>query len=308
MSRLDIVIVTWNSSDDIRGCLTVLGEPPPIWQVWVVDNGSTDETVAVVRAEFPWVHVVANGHNLGFARANNQVIAQTDSDYVLLLNPDTELTVETVAAALHEIEQMPRAGVLGVQLRNTDRSLQPSCFHFPTPWLSFVESTGLHWLFPREWRSRHLLAGYWDHGDTRKVDWIMGAFMLARREAIKRVGAVPETSFIFGEDMDWCYRMWRGNYEVWFTPATSIIHHCNRSAGQLPSSWRAERTHRATYDFCRVNYGRFAMKFKQVLDVIGYSGRWLRYRWSRTKTGTYRFQLMDIGLRTALREFKRSTG
>ena len=303
---IDIIIISWNSRDDIRVCLSSLGSLPPTWQLWVVDNASTDGTIEAVRAEYPWARMIANTENLGFARANNEVISRTGSDYVLLLNPDTELSAETVTAALHEIEQRPHVGVLGVQLRNTDGSLQPSCFRFPTPWLSFVESTGIHRFLPRAWRASHLLSGYWDHAESRAVDWVMGAFMLVRREAIEQVGPLPEEYFIFGEDMDWCYRMWRGGFQVWYTSSVSIVHHCNRSAGQLSSSWRADRTHRATYEFCLWHYGKTAMRFKQVTDLVGYSLRWLRYRWSRTPIGKSRFYLMDAGLRAAIREFHRA--
>lgn len=303
-----IVIVTWNSRGEIRNCLRALGDLPAEWQVWVVDNASTDGTVALVREEFPGVHLVENAENLGFARANNQAIARTDTEYLLLLNPDTEASMAAIEAALRVMATRQKAGIVAVQLRNADGSLQPSCSRFPTPFLAFLQGSGLYLLLPRRWRARFLLERWWDHAETRAVDWVMGAFMLVRRRAIEHVGGVPENYFLYAEDMDWCYRMWRGGYEVWFTETAAIVHHGNRSGGRFPALWRAERTHCGKYAFCRRHYGHAAMRVVQIMDLVGYTlGSW-KYRYlSRRDDPVYRArrELMALGRRAAWRALLR---
>jgi GT2 family glycosyltransferase len=199
---LAIVIVTWNSREDVRACLRSLGSPPPEWQIHVVDNASTDGTLDVVRGEFPYVRVHANAENSGFARANNPVIAGTDTEFVLLLNPDTECSPAAIEAALQEMERHPRAGVVAVQLRNSDGSLQPSCGRFPTPWRNFLQISELGALLPVSWRSRHLLSVWWEHDEPRAVDWVMGAFMLVRRSTILSAGLLSDGYFLYSAAID----------------------------------------------------------------------------------------------------------
>ncbi len=274
---LTIVIVTWNSRDDIIRCLRSLGSFPPEWRVWVFDNASRDGTADFVRNEFPEATVTACNENVGFARANNEVIARTTSEYVLLLNPDTTVSREAIEAALGELRSRPDVGILTVRLCNPDGSLQPSCFRFHTPWMNLVQFSGICRLFPRRWRAQHLLAGCWGHNEARQVDWTLGAFMLVPRQAIEKVGPLPEEYFLFTEDMEWCYRMRRAGYSVWFTPAASVTHYGNRSAGRLSSAWRAKYTHRGKYRFVRRHFGSVAMRLVQWTDVVGYTLRRWKY-------------------------------
>jgi GT2 family glycosyltransferase len=301
---LTIAIATWNNRGDVVRCLRSLGPIPPEWRVWVFDNGSDDGTPDLVREQFPEATVTASRDNLGFARANNLIIAGSDSEYVLLLNPDTMVTPKAIQTALDEIRSRPDVGILTVQLRNPDGSLQPSCFRFHTPWMNLVEFGGIYRLFSRCWRARRLLAGCWDHGQSREVDWTLGAFMLVARRAIERVGPLPEEYFLFTEDMEWCYRMRRGGYRVWFTPAASIVHFGNRSAGQLPSAWRASHTHRGKYAFVRRHFGYAAMRFVQWTDVVGYTvRRWRHARLARlTPSNRAVYELMMLGQEAAWRE------
>jgi GT2 family glycosyltransferase len=307
-ARLSIVIVTWNNEREVRDCLAPLRGLPGGWEVWVVDNASEDRTAAIVRDEFPWVRLIENAENVGFARANNQVIARTDSEYVLLLNPDAVSSAGALDAALGALERHPAAGVLAVQLRNPDGSLQPSCFRFPSPLVSLLTFGGAYLLLPRGRRGHRLLAGWWDHAEARPVDWVLGAFMLVRREAIERAGPLPEEHFLFGEDMAWCRRMWAAGYEVRFDPVASVVHAGNRSASRRPAEWRAELTHRAKYSFCYANYGPAWTRLIQLADLAGYTLRRLRYGVGRRADARARYLSMARGQRAAWREIRRPVG
>jgi GT2 family glycosyltransferase len=305
---LAIVIVTWNNRDDIVRCLRSLGSVPREWRVWVFDNASQDGTPDVVRNQFPEVTVTASDENVGFARANNEVIAQTSSEYVLLLNPDTVVSRGAIEAALDELRSRPDVGILTVRLHNPDGSLQPSCFRFHTPWMNLVQFSGIYRFLPHRWRARHLLAGCWDHNEARPVDWTLGAFMLARRRVIEQVGPLPEEYFLFTEDMEWCYRMQKAGYSVWFTPAASIVHHGNQSAGQMPSAWRAKHTHRGKYAFVRRHFGPLAMRLVQWTDIVGYTlRRWMYSRLCGRAASSDRtvHQKMILGQQAAWRELCR---
>ena len=273
-----VSIVTWNSTGEIGDCLRSLADLPENWQVWVVDNNSADNTVELVRKEFPFVRLVANADNKGFAEANNQVIEQTETDYVLLLNPDTQATVEGLEKALEIIEENSKIGLLGVRLCNDDGSLQTTCFHFPTAWKNTVDAIGLQKLYATE-RVVEMFAGDWfAHDVSRKVDWVKGAFMLVRREAIKKAGALPEDYFMFAEDLDFCWQIAGSGYEIYFTPEVSVIHKSNKSAGQLPSTWRVERTTLSKYLFCLKNFGFLKARFIQLTDLFGVSYKIFRRR------------------------------
>jgi len=276
LNSVAIAIVTWNSFAEIGDCLRPLAGLPKNWEVWVVDNNSADKTVEYVKNEFPFVKLVANPDNKGFAEANNQVIAKTVTDYVLLLNPDTQATVEGLEKALEIVEGTPKTGLLGVRLCNTDGSLQPTCFHFPTVWKNFIDALGLHRLFSKE-RIVEMFAGEWfAHDVSRKVDWVMGAFMLVRREAINKAGAIPVDYFMFAEDLDFCRQITVSGYDIRFSPEVTVLHKSNKSAGQLPSKWRAERTTLSKYLFCMKNFGLLKSRFIQLTDLFGINYKILR--------------------------------
>ncbi|MBS1796445.1 MAG: glycosyltransferase family 2 protein [Acidobacteria bacterium] len=273
-----VAIVTWNSAGEIRACLDGLRGLPENWEVWVVDNASADATAAIVRDEFPFVRLVVNTDNRGFAAAGNQVIAATAADYVLLLNPDTETGPGDLAKALGIIETDPQIGLLGVRLCNPDGSLQRSCFHFPTVVKNFVDNFGLFRLYAPE-RAAELFAGdFFDHLSARDVDWVMGAFMLVRRAAIDRAGPIPEDYFMFAEDMDFCRRIADSGYVIRFSPEPVVKHQLNRSAGQRPAAWRIERTTLSKHLFAFKNYGILKGRLIQLTDLAGICYRILRVR------------------------------
>jgi len=223
---LSIVIVSWNTREVLRGCLaSVFRETRDVdFEVIVVDNAGSDGTLEMLAADFPAVRVLANPANRGFAAANNQGIALARGRFVLLLNSDTIVLDGALQRAVRAAEAAPGAGVVGCRLLNADGSLQPSAFQAPS--LSNLLLTLLHLpgLFPRSrWLGKERMT-WWPHDDTREVEVAVGAFMLARREAIAQVGGMDEQFFMYGEEVDWCLRMKRAGWCVLFTAEAEIIH------------------------------------------------------------------------------------
>lgn len=271
--ELTIIIVTWNSEAEIAACLSALGSPPASWSVVVFDNASSDRTVAVVRERFPWASVIPSETNRGFAAGCNAALAGADSDFFLLLNPDTECAPAAVRAAVGALRARPRAGGLGVRLLDAAGRLQPSCFRFPTPWLNLLQLSGAYRLLPRKARAEALLGSNWAHDEARPVDWLLGAFLLVRREAVERVGPMSEDYFLFAEDIDWCWRFAAAGFEVWFTPEAAVRHHGGRSTDRLGHERCARLAVASKYRFCAYRLGAAAARLVQLTDLVCFAAR-----------------------------------
>ncbi len=234
---LTVVIVNWNVRELLRRCLrSVLASaaasvPPLGLQIIVVDNGSSDGSADMVRAEFPDVRLIANADNPGFAAANNQGLALARGRYVLLLNPDTECLGDSLPALVRYADAHPDVGLVGPQLLNSDGSVQSSRRRFPTLATALFEST---WLEP--WAPQRVLERYrlLDQPDDAilDVDWVTGAAMLARREAVETVGGLDEGYFMYSEEMDWCRQIKVAGWRVVYFPAVQIVHHVGKSSEQ----------------------------------------------------------------------------
>jgi len=203
-----------------------------MFEVIVVDNASTDGSVEMVREEFSDVHLIANAQNRGFPAANNQGVAVAQGRYVLLLNPDTEVLGDALVTMVAFADAHPDVGVLGPQLLDPDGSVQSSRRRFPTLLTAFFEST---WLQP--YAPRRLLERYYalDRSDdaTQDVDWVKGAALMARREAVEQVGPMDEGFFMYSEELDWCRRFREAGWRVVYLPSARIIHHEGKSSEQV---------------------------------------------------------------------------
>jgi len=269
MNSVAIAIVTWNSAKEIAECLAPLQTLPENWEVWVADNASTDETVELIRNQFPKVKLIANQENRGFAEGCNLIARQTASEFILFLNPDSIAGKKDLEKSLAEISEKPEVGILGVKLSDENGALQKSCYKFPTVFNSFVEKLGLYRLLSESQRGEYLLGDFFDHQASREVDWLYGAFMLVRRAAFEKVGGIPEDYFLFAEDLDFCFRVKQAGCKVWFCAEAEIVHKGNQSAGQLPPAWRIERTVLSNYAFCFIHFGWLKTRSIQLLDLIG---------------------------------------
>jgi GT2 family glycosyltransferase len=224
VSRVAVVVVSFNTRDLLARCLeSVLAQNPR--QVVVVDNGSTDDTVDMVRRAFPQVALQANSTNLGYGAAANQGVAHCGGEYVLLLNGDAILTPGAVAALVARMDAHPQAAVVGPLLRRPDGSVERSYFPFPGTVAWLVENEPLVWLLrclPPIGR-QHFLC-FTPPNRDRVVPWVKGAAVLLRRTAFEQAGGFDESYFMFFEEVDLCLRLGAANQQVHFTPSATVFH------------------------------------------------------------------------------------
>ena len=257
-TRLAVIIVSYNVRDLLRACLAAtcasLRRSRELdGELWVVDNASADGSARMVAAEFPDVHLIANSANLGFAGGNNQAIQVLGfetgllPDLVLLLNPDAEPLEDAIGMMAHFLLAHPDAGGAGAQLSYPDGRFQHGAFRFPGLWQLWLD------LFPP--RPRRLLDSRlngryprrrYAAGEPFAVDFVLGAALMVRREAITAVGLLDEGYFMYAEEVDWCWRMRRSGWPFYCVPAARVIHHGGASAGQFRSSsfldlWRSRQ-------------------------------------------------------------------
>jgi len=223
---VSVVIVNWNTRDILRDCLqSVYAETMGVeFEVVVVDNASADGSAEMVRAEFPQVRLIANQENKGFAAANNQGIAISEGRYILLLNSDTVVLDNAIAKTMAFADQHQEAAVVGCRTLNPDRTLQPTCFMYPSVLNLFLFATYLYKLFPRNRFFGRERMTWWDRDDVREVEVVTGCYMFVRREAMDTVGLMDEDYFMYGEETDWCYRFKRAGWKLLFAPEPCIIH------------------------------------------------------------------------------------
>lgn len=235
MIDLSVIVVNYNTAPLLKACLSALRQHPlrqGSMEVWVVDNGSQDDSVVMVREQFLEVHLLANEVNRGFAAANNRAIRPSQGRYVLLLNPDTEVYPGALDEMLRFMDERPRAGAVGAQLLNPDGSVQTSCRAFPTLWAIFLRGSGLKRFFPRSRALRRYLMEEWDHCETREVDWLLGACLWMRRQALDEVGLLDGGFFLYYEDIDWCYRAKQGGWQVYYLPSARVLHRHQRESAR----------------------------------------------------------------------------
>ncbi|MCS7178112.1 MAG: glycosyltransferase family 2 protein [Anaerolineae bacterium] len=237
MPDLSVLIVNWNVRDLLRRCLHSILASLPIGalEIIVVDNGSTDGSAEMVRAEFPQVHLIANTDNRGFTRANNQGLAVARGRYILLLNPDTEVVGDALETMITFADAHPNVGIVGPQLLNPDGTVQSSRRRFPTLGTALFESTWLQPYAPRRLLMHYYVLDRPDH-EIQDVDWVTGAALMARREAVEQVGPLDEGFFMYSEELDWCRRFREAGWRVVYLPTAQVIHHEGKSSEQaLPA-------------------------------------------------------------------------
>ncbi|HEY8477032.1 MAG TPA: glycosyltransferase family 2 protein [Chloroflexota bacterium] len=220
------------SAEDARA-ERVAGEPAITCEVYVVDNASSDGSVEMVARSYPWVHLVRNPVNVGYAKANNLALRRCRGRYVLLLNPDTVLPPNALREMIDLMEEHPDIGVAGPKLVRPDGSLDRACRRsFPTPAVSFYRLSGLSRLFPRSPRFGRYNLTYLDPDEPADVDSVVGAFMLIRGEALEQVGLLDETFFMYGEDLDLAYRIKARGWRVRYHPRVTVVHYKGEASRQ----------------------------------------------------------------------------
>jgi len=227
MMDLSVIIVSYNVSSFLDQALITLADAIQELdtEVYIVDNASRDDSVCMVKKKYPWVNIIENSENLGFARANNKVLARVKGRYILLLNPDTVLRKDTLKTMVTFLDEHPEAGAAGPKLVLEDGSLDLACRRsFPTPQVAMYRMLGLSKLFPDHPRFGSYNLTYLDPDLVAQVDSVVGAFMLVRGEAIQQVGLLDEDFFMYGEDLDWAYRITQAGWTVYYNPAVTVLH------------------------------------------------------------------------------------
>ncbi len=303
MVDLGIVILNWNTRDLLRRCLQTVfaSEGALTFSVVVVDNASSDGSADMVRAEFPQATVIASptnggysyGNNLGLRHLGYHAAGQVDADaprYALLLNPDTEVPPTALFAMTQYMDTDATIGAAGPRLVLPDGSLDKACRRgFPTPWVSLYHFIGLSKLFPNSPRFARYHMSYVPEDQQLEVDSVVGAYMQVRRDAIHAVGLLDEAFFMYGEDIDWAYRIKNGGWRVMYHPQVEVKH-VKRAASRQSQKAQMEFW-RAMLIFYRKHYRATTPLWLHSLILTGLAVKGGRALWTELRQPTTAAQL-----------------
>jgi len=257
MLDISIIIVNYNVKEFLQNLLNSIAKASRNCQteLIIVDNASDDGSVEFICDKFPEVKLIVNKKNLGFGKANNIGLAQAKGKYILLINPDSIVREDTLDKMIEFFEKTAEAGLAGCKILNPDGTLQLACRRsFPGPWTSFCKVTGLSTLFPKSKIFARYNLTYLDENQTYEVDAISGSFMMIRREVYEKVGGFDDDFFMYGEDLDLCYRIQKAGYKVYYVHNTQIIH------------YKGESTKRSNLDETKVFYDAMKLFVKKHLS------------------------------------------
>jgi hypothetical protein len=277
---LSIIIINYETYDLTKKTIeSVTNQYQPFeYDIYVVDNASKDGSIGRLQENFynesedGLIKFILNNENKGFAYANNFALRQTTSEYVLLLNSDTMVVDNCLEESLKYMETHEDTGVLGCKVVLPDNTLDKACRRsFPDFNVSFYRMTGLSSLFPKSKRFGKYNLTYLDENGTYEVDCVVGAFMLVRSKAIKEVGLLDEIFFMYGEDIDWCYRIKAASWKVIYFSDAKIVHHKGASNSKKQNT-------RLTYEFYRAMYIFYNKHYKEtypwITTAATYLGIW----------------------------------
>ncbi|MBW8039174.1 MAG: glycosyltransferase family 2 protein [Planctomycetes bacterium] len=272
---LSIVIVNYNAGEFLKACIeSVYKETKDVsFDIWVVENNSFDNSIKTIKNCFPDVHIIENTRNVGFAKANNMAISKTSADYILMLNPDTLIKRNAIGKTVKFMEENPKIGIAGCKVLNEDGTLQLACRRsIPTPKIAFWRLTGLSFLFPKSEAMARYNLTYLDPDKPHEVDAVSGAFLMIRKEVIDDIGVLDENFFMYGEELDWCFRATKAGWLVMYYPSAKIIHYkggCSKF-----------NSRKATLEFYRAMYlfhkKHFAKRHSTIINYIIYTGIFLK--------------------------------
>ena len=254
---LSIIIVNYNVKEFLQNLIHSIEKASTnlTKEIIIIDNASDDGSVEFIKEKFPQIKLIANQTNLGFGKANNIGLKQAAGKYILLINPDTLVAEDTFEKMIQFFENNPDAGLAGCKILNPDGTLQLACRRsFPGPWTSFTKVTGLSTLFPNSKIFARYNLTYLDENKTCEVDAISGSFMMMRKEVFEKVGGFDEQFFMYGEDLDLCYRIQKAGVKVFYVHSTQIIH------------YKGESTRRSSLDETKVFYSAMHLFVKKHLS------------------------------------------
>lgn len=272
---VSIVIVNWKTPGLLAACLDslLLDGGAEEFEFLVVDNGSADGSVEMLRQRYPFVKVIANSENIGFSKACNQVIPLARGRYVLLLNPDTVVAAGAVGRLADFLDQNASCGAAGPKVLNPDGSLQLACRRsFPDPLAAFFRISYLSRLFPGHPLFARYNLTYTDPNSVLEVDALSGSCMMVRRQAIDGVGLLDEDIFMFGEDIDWCWRIKEAGWKVYYVPEAVVCHH-HGAASRLRPVGATIDLHKGMEVFYRKH---LAARYWAPFNMLVYAAIWTR--------------------------------
>lgn len=273
---ISIIIVNYNVKHFLYQCLTSVKEAVRNIdsEIWVVDNNSVDGSVEMIKEKFPDVKLIENKKNLGFAKANNQAIAQSKGKYILLLNPDTVIKEDTLEIVIDFMEKNSNAGAVGVRMVDGQgRFLRESKRGLPKPWASFFKMIGLTKIFPKSKIFSYYYLGHLDDNQIQKVEVLSGAFMCIRKSVLDEIGYLDESFFMYGEDIDLSYRILKAKYDLYYIPTTTIIHYKGESTKKSSLNY-VFTFYNAMLIFVKKHYGskqaifRWALSFGVIFSAF----------------------------------------
>lgn len=273
---LSIIVLNYKTRELTLACLQSVFSSATsyIYEVILIDNASNDGIIPTVNEQYPQVVCIANTDNVGFSKANNQGIRIAQGRYVLLLNSDTIVLPDTLDIMLRFMDENHNVGASGCKIVLPDGSLDKACKRgFPTPSASFYYAFGFSKLFPNKPRFNQYQLGYLSPDEAYPIDSLVGAFMLIRREAIEQVGMLDEEFFMYGEDIDWCYRIKEAGWVNYYYPRTHIVHHKGASSRRKPFKIIYE-FHRAMILFHNKHYRK---KYSWLTNTTVYAGVSLKF-------------------------------
>jgi len=278
---ISIIIVNHNARDFLKRCLQSIFEKisDVVFEVWVVDNASSDGSIEMIRQEFPEVKIIANKENVGFAKANNQAIQKSEGKYIFLLNPDAVLLDSNLKELINFMEQNDEVGMCGPLIVNRDGSMQRQCKRgLPTLWNSVSYYLGLWKLFPTNKWWRKTFGGYFllakPDDQICEVDCLSGAAMIVRNETIKEIGLMCEDYIMYMDDIDWCYRAKKAGWKVYYVPLMKVMHYGGVGGSQLHVYKNIYYFYHSAYLF----YKRYlASQYNFVINFVYYVGLLLAF-------------------------------
>ena len=274
---LSIIIVNYCTYDLTKQAIeSVTGKDHPFsYEIYLVDNASQDGSFEILQEDFKkqsadgLIKFIASTENRGFAHANNLAIPKSTAKYVLLLNSDTVVLKDCLAKCINYMEKDEDIGALGCKVLLEDGSLDKACRRsFPTFSVSFYRMTGLSRLFPKSRRFGQYNLTYLDENQTYPVDCLSGAFMLVRSQVILSVGLLDEDFFMYGEDVDWCYRITAGDWKILYYSGAEIVHFKGSSSGKNKVKLTFE-FYRSMYIFYNKHY---KSQYPWIITLVTYLG------------------------------------
>ena len=240
MQDISIIIVSYNTIEITKIALKHLFASMQNYEfeIFIIDNASVDHSADILRNEYPNITLIENKVNVGFGRANNQVLPYINSRYVLLLNTDAFVEPDTISKTVQYMDTHPQCGILGVKFLGRDGELQPSCRYFPTPLNIFLNRTGLNRVFKH---TKMVDDMSWDHATVRNCDWVPGCYYLVRKEVIDQIGLFDPRYFLYYEEIDHCFAAKNAGWQVTYFPYTTVVHLGGESAkteGEITTTGR----------------------------------------------------------------------